>query len=536
MQRFSQFILRYASNEKAIYFLLFVLLVILFNSFTMKFKFSDFETYYFSAMMSHDEAYKYLIFQPAELCSYVKNVLHVKGFYGGFTHPPNISLYYSLFIKIDIFYAKLINNLIGIFLFVFTLKRLFIFYKIEFKWLLIIPFIFYFPLRSNIYFGQFYLLLFCLISESLMALELKKYNLSAFLLSLAIFTKIFPVLLIIYLLIAHPIKVAFKVILFTTILFAIAVGIQGIEIWKLYITEVLPRLNFGELHASFSYYFQTFFLFFKMLFIYDELRNPLALYNNYYFFLLSVILIKSLLMIFTVASTLKNINNNLYNYGLWLLCALLLLPSSNTYTMIFMLFIVFHYLIKYRNNPIILGYMLFIIFYISWVPTYKMMHMPYLLRYSKLIFTILLFIVLVYNEGILLRLKHSLAIFMFVIASTLSLFFRERKINSHYLLTKNKPELISQLYLKNNKLYYAYWSPDGEIHDSTAIKITSRSIKTVRLSHNQIWLNDSLITFTKDLKHSPLLADNKIYYLSDFNQGYGFYTIRWIDLTIKSNH
>lgn len=533
MQKISQFILKYTSNEKAIYLLLLALLVIVFNSFNMKFKFSDFDTYYFSAMMSHDEAYKYLIFQPVKLCSYVQNVLHVKGFYGGFTHPPNISLYYSLFLKFDLFYAKLINNLISIFLFVFTLKRLFIFYKIEFKWMLMIPLIFYFPLRSNIYFGQFYLLLFCLLGESLLALELKKYNLAAFLLSLAIFTKIFPVLLIIYLFIAHPFKVAFKVILFTAILFAIAVGIQGIDIWKLYMTDVFPRLNFGEIHASFSYYFQTFLLCFKMLFVYDELRNPLALYNNYNFFLFSVIFTKSLLIIFTVASTLKNINDNLYNYGLWLLCALLLLPSSNTYTMIFILFILFHYLIKHRNNQILLGCMLFIIFYISWVPSYKMMNMPYLLRYSKLIFTFLLFIFLVYNEGILLRLKQSIAVFMFVIASTLSLFFRERKINSHYLITKNKPELISQLYVKNYTLCYAYWSTDGEIHDSTTIKITASSIKKAQLRNNQIWLNDSLITSTKDLKQAPLLADNKIYYLSDFNQGYGFYTIRWIDLAIK---
>jgi predicted KAP-like P-loop ATPase len=162
-----------------------------------------------------------------------------------------------------------------------------------------------------------------------------------------------------------------------------------------------------------------------------------------------------------------------------------------------------------------------------------MMDMPYLLRYSKLIFTFLLFIFLVYNEGILLRLKQSIAVLMFVIASTLSLFFRERKINSHYLITKNKPELISQLYVKNNTLCYAYWSTDGEIHDSTNIKITASSFKKAQLRNNQIWLNDSLITATKDLKQAPLLADNKIYYLSDFNQGYGFYTIRWIDLAIK---
>jgi hypothetical protein len=527
MQRFNQFILKYISNESAIYFVFFALLVILINS--LKIKYSDFETYYFSAIMSHDPAYKYLIFQPSELCSYVKNELHIDGFYGGFTHPPNISLYYSLFIKLDFFYAKIINNLLSIFLFVLSLKRLFTYYKIEFKWLFLIPFIFYFPLRSNIYFGQFYLILFSLLVESLLALELKKYNLSAFLLSLAIFTKIFPVLLIIYLLIAHPIKVSLKVMLYTTILFAIAVVMQGFDIWKLYVLEIFPRLNYGELHASFSYYFQTFFLFFKMMFVYDELRNPLALYDNYNLFLVSVIFVKAFLMIFTVASTMKNIKNNLYNFSLWLLCALLLLPNSNTYTMIFLMFIFFYYIHKYKHQPYIFISLLCIVFYISWVPTFKMMHMPYILRYSKLIFTFLLFIVLIKNEGILIRLKETMAIFLFVIGSSINLLFKERTIKSSYLITKNRPELISQLYLKNNKLNYAYWNLNGEIHDSTDIVSTVKPNDKIELINNQLVLNSKLITQSKDLKKSPLIIGQKIYYLSDLNQGYGFYTIRMLD-------
>lgn len=516
------------ANKFAIYFLFAVLIVIQLNSF--KIKMSDFETYYFSTIMSNDSSYKLKIFQPAELCNYVKNVLHINGYYGGFTHPPNICLFYYPFTTINAFYAKLLNNLISILLFVFSLKRLFKHYQIELKWLWIIPIVFYFPFRSNIYFGQFYFILFSLMAESLLALELKKYNLSAFLLAWAIFTKIFPVIFIIYLLLAHPFKVSFKVALFTLLFFLISLGIQGIEIWKIYIAEVMPRLNFGEIHASFSYYFQTFLLFFKMLFVYDELRNPLALYDNYYLFLFSVILIKSLIMIFTVASTIKNIKNNLYNFSLWLLCALLLLPNSNTYTMIFLMFILLHYLVKYKEQPLLSGIIIFIILYISWVPAYKMMHMNYLLRYSKLIFTLLIFVILIYNEGVLMRLKPSLAAFSFVLLSTGSLFFRERKTNSSYLITQNRPELISKLYVKQNKLCYAYWSLDGEIHDSTDIIVHHRSDDKLELKNNQLVLNDKRITNSKDLKSAPVLIGSTIYYLSDFNQGYGFYTIRQLNL------
>jgi hypothetical protein len=495
---------------------------------------SDFETYYYSAKMINDTPYKQLIFQPAELCNYVKNVLDVKGFYAGFTHPPNICLYYFPLTKIDVFYAKLVNNLISIFLFVFTIRRLFKYYKIEFKWLLIIPVIFYFPLRSNLYFGQFYLILFCLLVESLLALELKKYNLTAILLSLAIATKIFPVFLVLYLLIAHPIKLTFKVVFYTSLLFIIAIGIQGIPIWKLYITEIFPRLNFGELHASFSYYFQTFFLFFKMMFVYDQLRNPLALYDNYYVFLFSIVFVKSLLMILTVASTIKNIKNNLYNYSLWLLCALLMLPNSNTYTMIFIMFVLFHYMIKYRQHYILLGIVIFVILFISWVPVIKLIQMPYLIRYSKLIFTFLLFAFIVYQERILVRLIPSLGILSFVLISSLSLFTRVRKIKSEYLIIRNKPELVSQLYVKHNKLHYAYWSPLGEIHDSTLITKTIKDSREPVIRNNQVSLNNKIITNSKDLKSDPILINNKIYYLSDFNQGYGFYTIRVLDIAYKN--
>jgi hypothetical protein len=155
--------------------------------------------------------------------------------------------------------------------------------------------------------------------------------------------------------------------------------------------------------------------------------------------------------------------------------------------------------------------------------------MPYILRYSKLIFTFLLFIVLIKNEGILIRLKETMAIFLFVIGSSINLLFKERTIKSSYLITKNRPELISQLYLKNNKLNYAYWNLNGEIHDSTDIVSTVKPNDKIELINNQLVLNSKLITQSKDLKKSPLIIGQKIYYLSDFNQGYGFYTIRMLD-------
>ena len=527
MQKFRNRISDSISTSLALAFTFFVLIVILINS--LKISMSDFETYYYSSIMGFDERFKLLIFQPVELCNYVKNVLEIKGFYAGFTHPPNICFYYYPFTLMDVFNAKLLNNLISILLFIFSLKRLVLFYKIEAKYLVLLPIVFYFPFRSNIYFGQFYFILFFLLSESLLALENKKYTLSSLMLSLAIVTKVFPVFLILFLLITHPIKVALKVISFCTFFILISIAIQGTSIWKLYLLDVFPRTNFGEIHASFSYYFQTFFLFFKMMFVYDELRNPLAIYDSYSMFLISVIIVKSAILVFAVNATLRNKSHNLYNYGLWLLCSLLLLPNCNTYTMIFIIFALFFYLNKYQHHFILVAFVFIIVFYISWVPAYKMMHMNYLLRYSKLIFMMLLFVVLIKTEGVHWSNKLSLLTIGFVILTTFNLFFKERYSPSKYVIVENKPELISRLYLKNDLLYYAYWSPDGEIHCATEIKDTIKHASFVKLLNNQLYFNGKKITSTKDLKLSPVFVNNEIYYLSDFNQGYGFYTIRKIE-------
>lgn len=531
MQKLRRIISEYRTSNCALIFTLLVLIVILINSF--KVSMSDFETYYYSAIMGFDESFKLLVFQPAELCNYVKNVLKIDGFYAGFTHPPNICFYYYPFTFLDVFNAKLLNNIISILLFLFSLKRLALHYNIEAKFLFLLPIVFYFPFRSNIYFGQFYFILFFLLAEGLLALENKKYTLSSLLLSLAIVTKIFPIFLLFFLMIAHPIKVAIRVISFCAIFLLISVAIQGTSIWKLYLLDVFPRTNFGEIHASFSYYFQTFFLLFKMLFVYDELRNPLAIYDSYSMFLISVVIVKSTILILAVGATLKNKSNNLFNYGLWLLCSLLLLPNCNTYTMIFLIFALLFYIQKYQQNLSLIAVVLIIVLYISWVPAYKMMHMNYLLRYSKLIFMLLFFVVLIKTEGIEWSNKFSLLTLGFVILTTINLFFRERYSPSKYLIVENKPELISKLYLKNHTLHYAYWTHEGELHCATAIHDTLKHNNQVNLQQNQLNLNHKKITHTKDLKSCPVIVNNEIYYLSDFNQGYGFYTIRKMNYTSR---
>lgn len=524
MQKLNQFISERLSLNKALLFVLVVLAVILFNSF--KVSMSDFETYYYSSIMAFDAPYKHLIFQPAELCKYVSNELQVKGFYAGFTHPPNICFYYFPFTVFEIFYAKLINNVISILLFIIALKRLATAYNINPKWLILIPVIFYFPLRSNIYFGQFYLILFFLLSESLLALEHKRYTLASFLLSVAIVTKIFPLLLLIYMLIAYPFKVSFRVIVFCFTFLMISISIQGVPLWKLYITDVFPRTNFGEIHASFSYYFQTFFLFFKMMFVYDELRNPLPLINNYGAFLTGVVLIKSLILILAVGSTLKNKKNLLYNYSLWIGCAILLLPNTNTYTMIFFLFTLFFYLNKYSLNYLLVGISVIFVFFICWVPVYKMLHLPFIIRYSKLIAMLLFFSMLIITEGVIMQLKYCLISFSLALLSSLNLFFRERKTKSAYLITKEKAELMSQLYLKNDTLCYAYWSPNGEIQGTSGIKDTLHKKLSISIRDRNILVDRKVIVQGNDLKLSPVLVNDELYYLSDLNQGYGFYTIR----------
>jgi hypothetical protein len=92
--------------------------------------------------------------------------------------------------------AKLIFNLGSLLLLLRSVHRLTTFYKIEPVYLLLIPVFFFLPIRNELLFGQVYLLVFSLISESWLAYKKAKHFETGIYLALAIMLKVFPVLLL----------------------------------------------------------------------------------------------------------------------------------------------------------------------------------------------------------------------------------------------------------------------------------------------------------------------------------------------------
>ena len=95
------------------------------------------------------------------------------------------------------------------------------------------------------------------------------------------------------------------------------------------------------------------------------------------------------------------------------------------------------------------------------------------------------------------------------------------------LLSQNSPILIYDYQIKNKQLTYFYWNENGENSKSIPFRYTIN--QKITIVNNQVYYNKKQLTFDTSNKLKPILIDNKtVLYLSDFDRGIGFYTIRKI--------
>jgi hypothetical protein len=114
------------------------------------------------------------------------------------------------------------------------------------------------------------------------------------------------------------------------------------------------------------------------------------------------------------------------------------------------------------------------------------------------------------------------------------LVFKKDKVIKSTIVLKDGPILIYDYKLEtrpedNHKYLTAnFW--DGE--DKVLFwKQSFRTAESLDLKDNQVFYNNQQLTFDKSNKLKPILIDNKtILYLSDYERGIGFYTLRAIKI------
>ncbi len=497
--------------------------------------YSDFAGYYFgsAALLKGDYKIAY--------DNYAFNLLIAQQGYKGIfvsymPFPPFTALVFAPFLLLKPLWAKIAFNVISCLLFLFTLRRTVKFFAVPGWAVALLPVIFFMPLRNGLFFGQSYLLLLLLLLEGYMAFKKGKPVLSSFLWAVAILFKLFPGLILIFLLLRKQYKNVVYTCMAALVLVLISLGLSGFDSWKFYIANVLPRVSNGELNSTYTYLFQSFFMLLRNLFVYDELMNPGALFDSPALFLLLLALFKAFILALCIGATWKR-KGDFLPFALWITGSMLVSPNGSTYSLV-LLIIPFLAVVheaadmRVKQKTTMLVLLAALLLLICNVPLQSLASWPVLFKFPRLYLLLVFWLLLLWRAPGAFDYRVAALLFITFMVPGIIALSSPRQNSGSYLLPKDAHILIYDYEVKDHKLVYYYWDDTGAHELVTGYAIDSISSEHLGLQQNQIWYKGKQLTGGGDWKKKPMLVNGStIVYLSDKNRGVSFYTLRKLSLT-----
>ena len=491
----------------------------------------DFSNYYFGGNFLADGNFNTNIYFPYWFNKEIASL----GYSGLFcSYAPNSPFLALLFYPssfLTLASAKLIFNCLSVLLFIYSLKRLINFYNIKTIYIVLIPLLFFVPIKNELLFGQVYFLLFFLLSECFLAYEKEQFKKMAFFLSLAILLKVFPVVLLLLFVFKKQFKPLLNTFVFCLSLFGISLLFIPLNVWFFYLNSVLPKASNGEIASAYVDNYQSVFMFLKRLLVFDSVENSKSLFN--YPMLFTALILAFKVGIITIGFYIsKRISNTLAILSFWILAMILLSPYGSTYTFILMLFPYF-YLAKADITTAKKGMFIGLLFLINNLTLSYFIHLHFPFSYLRLLFLGLFFSWFIWLFFKAIQWKWvGLAS---VVSLLFAFFVKENNVikSNHFTIIKF-PILIYDYAISNKQLTYFYWNENGENQQN--ITLCKSNCIPLELKNNQIFYHKKQLTFDNSNKLKPVLFNGKVVvYLSDYDRGNGFYTFRKIIINSLKN-
>jgi len=486
----------------------------------------DFANYYFGGKFLAQGNFNADIYFPYKFNRAIFDLGYLGIFASYAPNTPFLAIVFAPFSVFPAVIAKLIFNCLSILLFALSICRLFSFYSINTKFALLIPVLFLVPIKNNLLFGQAYLLLFFLLAEGWIAYRSERWKLTGLLWGCAIMLKIFPVLLLAFLIFKRQWKPFLSLIFSCLLFFGVSLFFTGIDVWDFYLKTVLPKASNGEIANSFVDNYQSVFMFLKRIFIYDKFENPHpALHANHLFYGIVLAFKIGVVAIGFIVS--KGRDKAFLPFSFWVVAMILLSPYGSTYVFLLMVF-PFMAILQSGISNIKKILLLGILFLINTIPLSVFIAKQFPVSYLRLFFLVaftVLFIVLLFQKSVLIK-AFIISLIVFIPASFkgFPLF-----VKGESFLPDGSPILIYDYQIKNNQLIYFYWNENGENHASVPFKCLNQ--RRLKIDKKQIAIGNKLLTNDPGCKLKPILIDDKIVlYLTDYDRGIGFYTIRRINI------
>jgi hypothetical protein len=491
----------------------------------------DFANYYFGSYFVVKGEFDKSLYEPLVFNQKIISA-GVKDIWASYSpNPPFTTLLFLPFVYLDIEDAKLMFNILSVALFLSSLIRLAQSQQIPVHHIALIPFTFFFALYNNISFGQVYFLLFFLLVEGYLAMKEEKWLLCAFFWAVAIIFKITPGVLFFFLLFKKKYKALIMLSSACIVLFAISLIINGTDVWRFYISTILPKANQGEVTAAaFSINYQSAHMFFKFLFIPDALDNPNPFFASFTMFTLGILIFKIAIIVLAALYTVKG-KSLFATWAIWIVVSFLISPYGSTYA--YILFLI-PLLIFYEKNKTSFVIYALIIFAVVNFPLKYLYAMPLFFQFPRLYLLLIIFVTLILWARPRWNWKTSVLLAgLFIALETFN--FPRQADNSTYLFDRDAHQLIYDYTIEDGYFCYSYWSDSGGQRHKTHLRASALDFDALDIVDNQIFYGSRQITASPDKKlKASILNNNTIVYLSDKGRGYGFYVFRKLSLDSTS--
>lgn len=438
-------------------------------------------------------------------------------------NPPFTTLLFAPFAFLPPTIAKLIFNVLTMVLFMVSYYRLAKHLLLDTRVAAFIPLVFLVPLYNGVQYGQVYLLMFFFLAEGYLALETDRTYTMAVLWSLAILLKIFPGILVLYLLVRKEYKAFWYLTLACAILFLTTLFFHGTDVWIFFLKSVLSKAMRGEATAAaYALSYQSFAMLLKYLFLADTMDNPSPSFDSPLAFTVLTIGIKTIILACLVFAARSAGENRYKAWSLWITASVLLSAYGSTYSCIIL---IFPLLAAYQNKRILIALSVFSFLLVN-VPLKVFSALPVALQFPRLLAVMIIFAMIfalirpVVNWKIV-----PLCLLLMLLPEVLA---SRKKDEGEYALRSGQQSMIMDFRLTNGVLTYRYWSPDGPREIVTDFKAEPQADQLTEVQNGQVFLNHRQITFGSGHKSQAMATSAGVLYLTDEDRGYGFYTLRII--------
>lgn len=483
----------------------------------------DFANTYFSAYFFKHDSFDIGVFDPYTFNKKIADA----GFSGVFAsfnpNPPFIAWFFLPLTWLPPLPAKLIFTLSTGLLFVISLFRFATTLSIN-RWLVMmfVPILFFIPLRNQVLFGQTYFLLFALLIEGFLAYERKNLLLASALWSVAVFIKVFPLILFLWLAIRKDWKAFAFLGTACAVLLSVSILIQGPSLWITFFFDVLPPHQQGYISSEYTPY-QSMYMFLKYTMVHESLLNSNPIIDSEW--LMAACLASFSALCLVVVSSFAASAKSVISFSVVLAASLLLSPYSSTYSLLLLIPLWVVVVSGSRTSWVVIFSLL--LFAISNLPMGLLQSFG--LLFPRFALMIILFVVCVF----LFRPKLHWVYLLFILPLMVPAILKGAPETESARVLANEDEiLIFDYSIENGKLIYHYWSEEGPQMKPTDWNVATASVEGLTIAEQQIRWHGTDITHSTSRKQKPMLINgDTVVFLSDYHKGRGFYTLRFVRIS-----